>query len=223
MLKADIYNTSGTKSKAKISLPKVIFEAKINEPLMAQAIRVYLANQRQGGAKTKSRGEVRATGKKVWAQKGTGRARHGDRKAPIFVKGGRAHGPTGEENYKLKISKKMKRKALFSSLSYKLKEKEIMFVKGLEKIKPKTKEMAQLVNQLILKSANQRINKSKNKRQKIAIVMDKKNENIIRAGRNIAQLELLRARNLNTYKVLNAGKLIVMEDCVEVLEKTFLK
>jgi large subunit ribosomal protein L4 len=212
MIKADIYNTSGIKSTTKISLPKEIFGAKINQPLMAQAIRVYLANQRQGGAKTKSRGEVRATGRKVWAQKGSGRARHGDRKAPIFVKGGRAHGPTGEENYKLKISKKMKRKALFSALTYKLKENELMFVKGLEKIKPKTKEMAQILQNLKLKS----------QKSKVAIVMNKKNENIIRAGNNIAQLRLLRAQNLNTYQVLNSGKLIFMEDCVEALEKIFL-
>lgn len=220
-MKANIYSTSGNKLKSKIDLPKEIFGAKINEPLMAQGVRVYLSNQRKAVSKTKTRGEVRASGRKIWAQKGTGRARHGDIKAPIFVKGGRAHGPTGEENYKMKMPKKMKRKALFSALTDKFKKDEILFVKGLEKVEPKTKKMVQLINQLILKSTNKQKNKSKTKK-KTTIILGKKLENVVRAGRNIPYLKLARARDLNCYTVLNAGKIIFTKDGVGVLEETFL-
>jgi len=227
-MKADIYNTSGTKSKTKIDLPREIFGAKINEPLMAQSVKVYLSNQRKAGSKTKTRGEVRASGRKIWAQKGTGRARHGDIKAPIFVKGGRAHGPTGEENYKMKMPKKMKRKALFSALSHKYKKDEVLFVKGLGKIEGKTKEMAEILEKLTLNQSKhgsgQKLKSQKSKtKEKTAIIMDKKQENIIRAGRNISYLKLLRAKDLNCYTVLNAGKIIFTKDGVGALENTFLK
>ena len=119
----DVYSTSGKKTSTT-SVKKKFFEAKINSSLMAQAIRVYLSNQRQAPAKTKSRGEVKVTKKKVWRQKGTGRARHGSRNAPIFVGGGKAHGPSGTQNYKLKMSKKMKKASLFSALSEQFKAKK---------------------------------------------------------------------------------------------------
>jgi len=91
-LRADVYNTQG-RVVSKVSLPKEVFGAKVNDNLMAQAVRVYLANQRMGTASTKNRGEITGSTKKIWRQKGTGRARHGSRKAPIFVGGGVAFGP----------------------------------------------------------------------------------------------------------------------------------
>ncbi len=100
----DLFLISGEKA-GKVTLPSEIFAAKINNQLMAQAVRVFLANQRKARAKTKTRGKVEGSGKKIWAQKGTGRARHGDRYAPIFVGGGISHGPTGKENFKLKMRK----------------------------------------------------------------------------------------------------------------------
>ena len=128
MTTVTIYNVKG-QSAGKVRLPKEIFGAKINRILMAEAVRIYLGNQRRAKAKTKDRSEVRGSRRKIWRQKGTGRARHGDRYAPIFVGGGRAHGPTGQENFRAKLTKKMKKAALFSALTTKQKQGEVLVVK----------------------------------------------------------------------------------------------
>lgn len=211
MPKADLYTITGRKS-GQISLPKEVFGAPINEQLMAQAVRVYLSNQRKARAKTKTRGEVRGSRRKIWRQKGTGRARHGDRYAPIFVGGGRAHGPTGKENYKLKMSKAMKKKALFSALTSKLKDKEVIAIKGLTKIQPKTKEMVKVVANLPLGE----------KKKKILLILPEILDNVIRAGRNLAGVELAQANQLNTYQVLKHNQLVFMEKSIDKLKETFL-
>lgn len=210
--KIDVFNIKGEKT-GSLSLPKEIFAAKINPQLMAQAVRVYLSNQRRAGAKTKTRAEVSGSGRKIWRQKGTGRARHGDMYAPIFVGGGVAHGPTGKENFKLKMSQKMKRKALFSALTSKFQAGEIVAVKGLEKMKPKTKEMVKILEKLKLKTKN----------LKALIVLSETVENIIRPARNIKGVNLTQANFLNTYEVLNAGKLVFMKKSVDKLKEVFLK
>lgn len=211
MPKADLYTLIGRKS-GQISLPKEIFAAPVNEQLMTQAVKVYLSNQRKAKAKTKTRGEIKGSRRKIWRQKGTGRARHGDRYAPIFVGGGRAHGPTGEENFKLKMSKTMKKKALFSALSSKSKAKEIIAIKGLAKIEPKTKAMAKTLKALPLK-----------KSKKILLVLPSVLENVIRAGRNLSGLELVQANQLNPYQILNHDQLILMEESLEKIKETYLK
>lgn len=211
MPKADLYTMTGRKS-GQISLPKEIFGVVINEQLIVQAVRVYLSNQRKAKAKTKTRADVRGSRRKIWRQKGTGRARHGDRYAPIFVGGGRAHGPTGEENYKLKISKAMRRKALFSALTSKLKDKEVIAIKGLTKIEPKAKAMATIINKLPLKK----------KKKKVLLVLPGILENVIRAGRNLAGVDLAQASQLNTYQILNHDQLVFMEGSIEKLKETFL-
>src|SRR3990170_5938571 len=122
-----VLNTRGEPA-GKTDLPEEIFAVKASPRLLAQAVRVYLANQRLAQARAKTRGEVKGSGKKIWRQKGTGRARHGDAQAPIFVGGGVAHGPTGRENYKLKLPKRLKRRALFAALTQKIEEKELVIV-----------------------------------------------------------------------------------------------
>lgn len=214
MPKVNVYNTKG-ETTGKVTLPKEVFGAKINEQLMAQAVRVYLANQRRARAKTKARGEVIGSGRKIYRQKGTGRARHGDRYAPIFVGGGIAHGPRGEVK-RLKMPKKMKRLALFSALTSKLKAKNVIVMKGLEKIKPKTKEMTKMMQNLKCKMKNGKL------REKISLVLPEKIESVVRAARNIANLKLIQANLLNTYEVLNGGKLIFARDSIKKLKETFL-
>src|SRR3989344_6029979 len=120
---APVYDLKGAKS-GTLALPKEVFGTKVNNSLMAQAVRVYLANQRQGNATTKTRGEVQGSSKKIYRQKGTGRARHGSLRAPIFVKGGIVFGPKPRD-FSLDLPKKMKRKALFSSLSAKAADSEV--------------------------------------------------------------------------------------------------
>lgn len=222
MPKVDLLTITGRKS-GKIDLPKEIFAAKINEQLMTQAVRVYLANQRKAKAKVKTRGEVRGSRRKIWRQKGTGRARHGDRYAPIFVGGGRAHGPTGEEKYQLKMSKKMRRQALFSALTSKFKEGEILVVKGLEKVKPKTKEMVGVLARVTNRKLATAKAQKEAKTQKILLVLPEVVENVMRAARNIKEVSLAQVSLLNTYQVLNGGKLILMKESVDKLKETFLK
>lgn len=198
----------------KLNLPEKIFAARVNEKLMAQAVRVYLANQRQGTQKTKSRGEVVASTAKIWRQKGTGRARHGARSAPIFVGGGVAHGPKPRD-FSLKMPQKMRQKALFSALSDKLKEKRILVVKGLEEIKPKTREMFKILTNL-------KIGKEKKESPKLLIVLPGKLENLERAARNIAGVTLAPAPLLNTYLVLSHQNLLFLPASLPVLAETFL-
>lgn len=212
MPKIDLLTINGEKEE-KIDLPKEVFAAKVNPVLMAQAVRVYLANQRKASAKTKTRAEVNRTKAKWYRQKGTGRARHGSRSAPIFVGGGVAHGPTGKENYKLKITKKMKRAALFSALSAKFKEGNILVVKGLEKIEPKTKKMMNILKNL----------KIEDLKAKIMLVLPKLEENILRAGRNIKNISLTPVDNLNTYEVLKQGKIVFTPESIARLKEVFLK
>ncbi len=208
MPKIDLYTISGTKS-GQIELPKEIFAAKINPPLMAQAVRVYLSNQRVGLAKAQTRSEVNRTKAKWFRQKGTGHARHGARSAPIFVGGGKAHGPSGEQNYHLKMSQAMKKKALFSALSAKLKEGKILVVKDLAKVEPKTAKMAKMLENLKFK-------------KEILLVLPQKLENVFRAARNMAQINLAQADLLNTYEVLNGGQILLMAESIEKLEEVFL-
>lgn len=218
MVKLKIYNTKVEKQD-KINVNKKIFDCKINKQLVAQAVRVFLANQRQAGAKTKRRSEVIGSRKKIWPQKGTGRARHGDRYAPIFVGGGIAHGPTGRQNFKLKMPKKMRRRALFSALSSKAQAGEILIVENLEKIEPKTKKMAEFLKNLIKK-----LNKNKKVEEyKITVVLPEVIENVIRAGRNISNLKFLQAEQLNTYQVLENDILIIAKPSLKIIEKNFLK
>lgn len=211
-MQISIYNLQG-KSTSKMSLPKTIFEVEDNPQLLAQAVRVYLSNQRKARAKTKTRGEVRGSRRKIWRQKGTGRARHGDRYAPIFVGGGIAHGPSGEANYKKKMPKKMKSKALAVALSAKAKDKEIRVVIGLKKVEGKTKEMAQFLERFVKKE------KITKKTPRFLLVLPEKMEKIIRAGRNIPNLEIGLAQDLNTYQVLNNDLLLFTKEAVKKLEE----
>lgn len=199
-IKADVYDTKG-KVVETINLPAEIFGAKINPKLLAQAVRVYLANQRAGTASTKTRGEVKGSSRKIYRQKGTGRARHGSIRAPIFVHGGVAFGPKPRD-YSLKLPKKMKKKALDSALSAKIKDRGIKIITGLEKITPKTKKMVEILKNLNLNN------------QKLLIVLPKKEENIDRAARNIGGVDMTLANQLNTYDVLNATMLLFTKDAI---------
>ena len=212
-MNASVFDTKG-KVAGHMELPPEIFDAKINDSLMSQAVRVYLANQRQGTSKTQDRGEVDRTTKKIYQQKGTGRARHGSRRAPIFVGGGRVFGPTPRD-LSLSISKKMKILALFSALSSKLKDSEIKIIQGLEVIEPKTKLMAEVLKNLEIKDSS-----------KILLVMSKpgkESENVYRAGRNIKGVEIVSANSLNAYRVLDNKMIILMKEAVNALKSTFVK
>jgi len=213
-LKQSVYDMKG-KVVESISLSKEIFGGKINNQLMAQAVRVFLANQRRGTVKTKSRGEVNKTTKKVYKQKGTGRARHGAMSAPIYVGGGVAFGPRPRD-YSLSFPQKMKKASLFSALSSKLKDGEIKVLTGLEKIEPKTKLMVQVIKNLNFES------KSK-AGKKLLLITANEVDDIKKAGRNIEGLSILDAKQINTYEVLDNKGIILMKGALEVIENNFIK
>ncbi|MEK7517203.1 MAG: 50S ribosomal protein L4 [Patescibacteria group bacterium] len=212
-LVVDVFDVKG-KAVGKVTLPSEIFGAKINKELLSQAVRVYLANQRMGTAKTKDRGEVHGTTRKVWQQKGTGRARHGSRRAPIFVHGGVAFGPRPHD-FSLKLSKKMKTRALFSALSSKVKDRELKIVTGLEKLAPKTKIMARVLEDLGIGN------------KKIVLVTpttESSNfDNIYRSARNIEGVRILNSNMLNAYKVLDNKLIILMRDAIGSIKNNFLR
>lgn len=211
-MEANIYNLQG-KSTSKMNLPKDVFGLEDNPQLIAQAVRVYLSNRRKAQAKAKTRGEVQGSRIKIWRQKGTGRARHGDRYAPIFVGGGKAHGPSGEANYKKKMPKKMKSKALAVALSLKAKDKEIRVITGLEKMEGKTKEMAGILELLIQKE------KIARKTPKILLVIAERMEKVFQAGKNIPNLEISLAQNLHPYQILNNDLLLLNKEAIKKLEE----
>ncbi len=213
-LKLSVYNLRGV-AGGTLTLPKEIFDEKINNPLMAQAVRVYLASQRRGTVKTKSRGEVNISTRKLYRQKGTGRARHGAASAPIFVGGGIAFGPKPRD-FSLKLSQKMKKLALCSALSVKLKGGDIKVVSGLAKIEPRTKKMTNVIKSLKLIG----------KDQQLLLVTPKEGKdfiNVIKAARNIEGVNILPATQLNTYQILANKKILFMKESIESLKETFVK
>ena len=212
-LKQSVYDVKG-KVAESINLPAEIFGVKINKTLMTQAVRVYLANQRRGTLSTKSRGEVKISTRKIYRQKGTGRARHGAASAPIFVGGGIAFGPKPRD-FSLKLNQNMKRVALFSALTSKLKDGEIKVVTGLEKIEPKTKKMVDVIDKLELNGKN----------AQVLLIMPSGNENvnIVKAGRNIKGITVTSANLINTYEVLVNKRILFMKSSIDSLKETFLK
>jgi len=209
MTQVDLYTIKGTKS-GKLSLPDEIFKVDVNEALMSQAVKVYLSNQRKAKAKSKTRSEINLTKSKWGRQKGSGKARHGAKSAHIFVGGGTAHGPKGIENFKLKLSKALKKKALFSSLSQKLAEKKILVIKDFKKLEPKTKNMAEVLKKLKLDN------------QKVILVLPKDFEEAKRASRNIENLNLYQADLLSTYQILNAQNILFAQESIEEIKDKYL-
>lgn len=193
-----------------VALPKEIFQAKVNPTLMAQAVRVYLANQRSGSAHTKTRSEVKGSTRKIYRQKGTGKARHGANKAPIFVGGGIALGPRTRD-FSLTMPKQMRRRALFSALSEKLSEGNVVVVDKLQNIEGRTREIA-----LLLKNINKLDSH-------VLFVLPKEAKMVERAARNIDTVTCLPADSLNTYEVLKNSTVVLLKDAVATMEKTYLQ
>lgn len=212
-LSVEVFDITG-KASGHMELPKEIFGADINKSLIAQAVRVYLANQRRGTASTKSRGEVNASSRKIWKQKGTGRARHGAVSAPIFVGGGVALGPKPKD-YSLKLPKKMKKLALISVLSSKFKSGEIKVLTGLEKVEPKTKNVAALLKSMGVEG------------KKMLLVtpdISKKGfENVYRASGNIKGMNISTASMMNAYEALDNKVIILMKQSVDTLKENLSK
>lgn len=196
------------KIKGHMSAPASLFGAKVNAQLLAQAVRVYLSNQREGSASTKTRGEVEGSTRKIYRQKGTGRARHGAIRAPIFVGGGIVFGPR-PHSFRLELPKKMRRVALGSALSRRREEESLRIVDGLETVEPKTKVMVKTLESFNVK------------RPILMVLSGEGAGSIIRAARNIAGVDILDAKSLNTYMILAHQGIVMTRDAVKTLKETF--
>jgi len=205
-MEAKIYNQKGVEV-GTINLPAKVFAAKWRADLVHQVVEGMRSNKRAGTADTKDRGEVRGGGKKPWKQKGTGRARHGSSRSPIWVGGGVTHGPLAEKNYKRKISKKMRAQALFSVLSKKLKDGEIIFIDSLAVSKIKTEDALEVIKNLAKANGFKTLANSKKPRMLTALF--ERNEKTEKSFRNLPQLEIVFLKNLNPMDVLNYQFLLI--------------
>jgi len=217
-LSVPVYSLAG-RASGTLSLPKEIFGVKVNRILLSQAIRVYLTNKKTLSGSTKTRGEVEGSTAKIYRQKGTGRARHGAIRAPIFIGGGIVFGPKPRK-VRLDLPKKMKKAALLSALSAKAADKNVIGLTGVEKASGKTKEMAKLMEKLLAVSYSLSVaNSQQPKAKSLLIVTGEKLDNIVRAVRNIPGIDVLPTNLLNAYEVLKHDTLLLTKEAVAKLEE----
>jgi large subunit ribosomal protein L4 len=203
--KATVFSAAGVKSTTAATLDKTIFEAEANHELVANAYKAYLANGRTNNAKTLKRGEVRGGGRKPWKQKGTGRARFGSIRVPIWRGGGIAFGPTGNENYALDMPVKAKRAAIRQALSIKAAAKAVVVLDEF-KTTGKTKDSAALLAKLEVKG-------------NVLLVLASKAGQADQATRNISSVKTVAANYLNVFDVMNADTIVIEKPALEVIEK----
>ena len=207
-MRVDIFDQKNKKvGTAEVS--DKVFGAKWNPDLVHQVVQAQIANSRISIANTKGRGEVRGGGKKPWAQKGTGRARHGSSRSPIWIGGGVAHGPKKERNFTQKINKKMKRLALFSVLSKKFADGEVKFVEKLETDAPKTKSVAGMLKNLEPKKVS------------TLLLPGNGAKNIYRGAANLPKVKALDPASLNVYDLLIVKNVLIDQGAAEVISNHY--
>jgi large subunit ribosomal protein L4 len=212
-MKTEVYNLKN-EVVGTIDLPDRVFGAAWDETLVKQVLTAQRANARDPWAHVKERSEVAGSGRKPWRQKGTGRARHGMTSSPLWVGGGKAHGPRNDKDYSQKVNKKMKRAALFAVLSKKWKDGEVKVLDTLAPEAPKTKLLAgALRNVLNMKKGS--------KRYDVLLVPSGANAAVIRSSSNLPKAKAIDAASLNIYDILNHANLLLEEGSVAVIEKHY--
>jgi large subunit ribosomal protein L4 len=207
-METEVYNQKG-KSVGKLTLPEEVFGLKWNGDLVHQVVTAMQANARTPVAHTKTRGEVRGGGKKPWRQKGTGRARHGSSRSPIWKGGGITHGPRNDKSYEQKINKKMRIKALFTVLSEKMKKGQILFVEELSLKNIKTKDACAIVKDLSKVSGFEKI--TGGKKPNVYITCPAKSDALKKSFANIKTVEIDEIKNINPVDLLNFRYLIISQ------------
>jgi large subunit ribosomal protein L4 len=200
----DVYNVKGD-VVGQMELSDAVFGIAPNNHVLHLAVTKQLAAQRLGTHSTKTRSEVRGGGRKPWKQKGTGRARHGSRRSPIWVGGGITFGPT-PRSYTFSLPRKIRRLALLSALSAKAQAGEIIVLDKLEFASPKTRDMIAVLENIKVNG-------------KALIVVEQYNENVEKSGRNIPGILVEDARGINVYDILNSGKVVFTRDAVEKVQE----
>jgi large subunit ribosomal protein L4 len=209
-MEVKVLNVSGKETGAKVQLPEAIFGIEPNDHAIYLDVKQFLANQRQGTHKSKQRNEIAGSTRKLYKQKGTGGARAGSVKSPLFNGGGRVFGPQPRD-YSFKLNKKLKSLARKSALSYKAQDSSIIVLEDFSFDAIKTKSYIQLVADLNVTDV------------KTLLVLGAANNNVYLSSRNLKKTKVVTADQLNTYDVLNAGKLLLTTGAVKLLEEAFAK
>jgi len=204
MLTIPVYNLKGEEVE-KTKLPAKIFGLKVNDDLLSQAVNAQVANSRIPYAHVKDRSEVRGGGRKPWRQKGTGRARHGSTRSPIWIGGGVTFGPRNERNFSKKINKKAKRKALLMALSSKARDKELIVLDSLKLEKGKTKLMAEVFKKFKISSA-------------LVATSDK---NVIRANQNLSYIKTIANNSLNVVDLLSFKHFLLDKESIKKIQEIY--
>ncbi|PWS27011.1 50S ribosomal protein L4 [Pedobacter yonginense] len=209
-MEVKVLNISGKETGAKVQLPESVFGIEPNDHAIYLDVKQYLANQRQGTHKSKQRNEIAGSTRKLYKQKGTGGARAGSIKSPLFNGGGRVFGPQPRD-YSFKLNKKLKSLARKSALAYKAKDNNVVVLEDFTFDTIKTKSFISLIAALNVGN------------EKTLLVLPAQNNNIYLSSRNVQKTKVIAAADLNTYDVLNAGVLVLTADSVKTLEEAFAK
>jgi large subunit ribosomal protein L4 len=209
-MEVNVLNLSGKETGAKVQLPESVFGIAPNDHALYLDVKQYLANQRQGTHKSKQRNEIAGSTRKLHKQKGTGGARAGSIKSPLFNGGGRVFGPQPRD-YSFKLNKKLKQLARKSALSYKAQENNVLVLEGVSFDSIKTKNYVSFVQALNVAD------------EKTLLVLPAYDNNVYLSSRNLKKAKVVAASDLNTYEVLNATKLLLTVDSVKTLEEAFAK
>ena len=207
-MKLAVHNITGKETSKKVDLSNDVFGVEPNDHAIYLDVKQYLAAKRSGTHKAKERSDVKGSRRKLRKQKGSGAARVGDIKNPLFRGGGRVFGPR-PRNYDFKVNKKVKRLARKSALSYMAKDKNIIILEDFSFETPKTKSYSDFLTNFDLLD------------NKTVLVLAESNKNIFLSSRNLKKVRVVLASELNTYDVMNANKLMVMESSINVIEKNF--
>lgn len=209
-MELSVLNINGQETGKKVTLNDAVFGIEPNDHVIYLDVKQYLANQRQGTAKSKERSEHSGSTRKLGRQKGGGGARRGDINSPVLVGGGRVFGPKPRD-YNFKLNKKVKILARKSALSYKAKDNEIIVVDNFDMAAPKTKDFVNITKNLKVEG------------KKTLVVLPEVNKNVYLSARNLQKAEIMSANNINTYKILNADVLVIAEASLEMINSVLNK
>ena len=209
-MKVAVIDINGKKTGRNVELSEAVFGVEPNDHAIYLDVKQHLANRRQGTHKSKERADIVGSTRKIKKQKGTGTARAGSIKSPIFRGGGRAFGPR-PRNYSFKLNKGLKKLARQSALSLKAKEDNIVVIEKFDFDAPKTKNFSNILKALELEN------------KKSLFVLEGSNNNVYLSSRNLKRTDVVKGSELNTYNVLNASKVVISETCLEEIESNFSK
>ena len=209
-MEVSVFNIKGEDTGRKVTLNEAVFGIEPNDHIIYLDVKRYLANQRQGTAKSKERSEISGSTRKLGRQKGGGGARRGDINSPLLVGGARVFGPKPRD-YELKVNKKAKTLARCSALSYKVQENALIVVEDFDLSEPKTKSFVEIVNNLNASG------------KKVLMVLPEANKNVYLSARNLKRAKVAVASDINTYGVLDAGVMIVTENALAKIEEVLTK